>query len=246
MIDTTILAAMAVGFVSFISPCVLPLVPGYLSTVSGVAVADFEGDHRIGLRRVLAPALIFCFSFTVMFIALGAVATSLGSLLQDHRSLLNKLAGVAIVAMGVFFITAPFIGRLNREWHPHALLQQARKGGPFIAGLAFAVAWTPCIGPTLAAVLATASTKSTVGDGILLLSAYSAGLAIPFLVTAVAFTSTTRFFGWFRRHYLLMTALAGAVLIVMGILIYTNELFRLNAEAQKLMDSLGINIFKGL
>ncbi len=244
MTDTTLLAAMAVGFISFISPCVLPLVPGYLSVVSGVAVAELEGGSRIAIKKVLGPALIFCLTFTVVFVALGATATGLGSLLQDHRDLLNKLAGAAIVAMGVFFMATPFIERLNRDWHPQALLQKARSGGPLIAGIAFAFAWTPCIGPTLAAVLATASTKSTVGEGMLLLTAYSAGLAIPFLITAVAFTKATRFFGWFKRHYLVLTAFAGAVLVIMGVLIFTNELFRVNVEIQRMLDSLGINIFQ--
>ncbi len=246
MTDTTLLAAMAVGFISFVSPCVLPLVPGYLSVVSGVAVTEMEGGSRIAIRKVLPPAIIFCLTFTAVFVALGATATSLGSLLQDHRDLLNKIAGVAIVAMGLFFLATPFIDKLNRDWHPQALLLKARSGGPLIAGIAFAFAWTPCIGPTLAAVLATASTKSSVGEGMLLLTAYSAGLAIPFLITAVAFTSATQFFEWFRRHYLVLTMFAGAVLVVMGVLIFTNELFRLNIEAQKLLDSLGLNIFQDL
>lgn len=244
MTDTSVFAAIAVGFVSFVSPCVLPLVPGYLSAVSGVAVTELGGDnHKINLK-VLGPALVFCLTFTAMFIALGATATGIGSLLKDNRDLLNKIAGVMIIAMGIYFIATPFSEKLNKDWHPQALIKKAGSGGPLIAGVAFAFAWTPCIGPTLSAILAAASTKSSAGEGMVLLAAYSAGLAIPFLISAVAFTSTVRVFGWFRRHYLLLTVFSGLILVTMGILIYTNELFRLNLEVQKLLNSLGINVFQ--
>ncbi len=246
MNDTTLIAAVAVGFISFISPCVLPMVPGYLSAVSGVTVTDLEKSNREVALKVLGPALIFCLTFTAMFVALGATATGFGSLLQDNRGLLNKIAGVVIIAMGVFFLAAPFVDRLNRDWHPQALIKRAGSGGPLLAGIAFAFAWTPCVGPTLAAILAAASTQNTAGEGMLLLGAYSAGLAIPFLISAVAFVSAIKTFGWFTRHYLILTAIAGAILIAMGILIYTDELFRLNIEAQKLLDSLGLNIFQDL
>lgn len=246
MTDTTVFAALAVGFVSFVSPCVLPMVPGYLSAVSGVTVAELESSGRRATMKVVWPAFIFCLTFTVMFIALGATATGLGSLLQDNRDLLNKIAGLVIIAMGVFFLATPFIDKLNREWHPQALLKKAGSGGPFIAGIAFAFAWTPCIGPTLAAVLSAAATKNTAGEGAALLAFYSAGLAVPFMLTAVAFTSSLRAFGWMRRRYMVITGIAGAILIVMGVLIYTNELFRLNIEVQKLLDSLGLNFFQNI
>ncbi len=245
MTDTSVFAAMAVGFISFISPCVLPLVPGYLSAVSGVAVTELDSSNKLNLK-VLGPALIFCLTFTAMFVALGATATGVGSLLQDNRVLLNKIAGVVIIAMGIFFVATPFVDKLNRDWHPQALLKRAGSGGPFIAGIAFAFAWTPCVGPTLAAVLAAASTKTSAGEGMVLLAAYSVGLAVPFLISAVAFTSAIGVFGWFRRHYIVLTVIAGVILIAMGVLIYTDELFRLNIEAQKLLDSLGLNIFQDL
>ncbi len=189
--DTTVFAAFAVGFVSFISPCVLPLVPGYLSAVSGVSLTDIRTREQ-GLSKVLWPAVIFCLSFTLMFVALGMTATGIGSTLRDHQDLLNKIAGSVIIAMGAFFMLTPFITRLNQEWRPEALIQRAGAGGPVVAGLAFAVAWTPCVGPTLASILAAASTSDTVGKGGVLLAFYSLGLAIPFLATAVAFDRATR------------------------------------------------------
>ena len=145
-VDTGILAAFAVGLVSFVSPCVLPLVPGYLSAISGVSFAELDGGR--GRARVLGPALLFCLSFTVMFIALGMTATGLGQLLLDHRELLRKLAGVVIALMGVLFILTLVVPRLRRDWRPRGLGERAATGGPVIAGLAFAIAWLPCTGPT--------------------------------------------------------------------------------------------------
>ena len=244
-VDTTIIAAFAVGFISFISPCVLPLVPGYLSAVSGYSLADMKSGER-GLAKILLPAIVFCLSFTVVFVALGMTATGLGSTLQDHRRTLEKLAGAVIIALGVFFVLTPFIPRLNKEWRPDALISRAGSGGPLIAGAAFAIAWTPCIGPTLGSILSAAAIQDTVGEGAILLAFYSLGLAVPFLLTALAFTRMTSAFRWMRDRYLIVTAISGIVLIVMGLLLFTGELARLNIEAQRALDELGINFFKSV
>jgi cytochrome c-type biogenesis protein len=242
-VDTTVLAAFAVGFVSFISPCVLPLVPGYLSAVSGVSLADMQQGRR---AHVLLPALVFCLSFTVVFVALGMTATGLGSTLQDSRGTLDVIAGIVIVALGLFFVLTPFVPRLNREWRPEALISRAGSGGPMVAGAAFAFAWTPCVGPTLGAVLTAASVRDTVGQGAVLLAFYSAGLAVPFLLTAVAFTRATAAFRWLRDRWTVVTAVSGLVLIAMGVLLLTGELTQLNVEAQRALDELGLNLFKEL
>ena len=242
-VDTTVIAAFAVGFVSFISPCVLPLVPGYLSAVSGVSMGELQRGER---ARVLLPAMVFCLSFTVVFVALGMTATGLGSTLQDSRGTLDKIAGIVIIALGIFFLLTPFIPRLNREWRPDALISRAGSGGPLIAGAAFAVAWTPCIGPTLGSILSAAATQDTVGKGGILLAFYSLGLAVPFLLTAVAFTRATTAFRWLRDHYLLITALSGVILITMGLMLFTGELTDLNIKAQEWLDGLGLNFFKSV
>jgi cytochrome c-type biogenesis protein len=225
--------------VSFISPCVLPLVPGYLSAISGLEFAEIEaGKSRL---KVLLPAIIFCLSFTAMFVALGMTATGLGSTLQSSKGTLDKIAGAVIIALGVFFLLTPFVPRLNREWRPDALIARAGSGGPLIAGAAFAFAWTPCVGPTLGAILTSASVQDTVSEGAVLLLFYSAGLAVPFLITAVAFTRATAAFRWLRDRYLIITALSGVVLIAMGVLLFTGELTQLNIEAQQALDSLGLD-----
>jgi cytochrome c-type biogenesis protein len=234
-VNTTVLAAFGVGFVSFISPCVLPLVPGYLSAISGVSFAELsEGQGR---ARVLGPSLLFCLSFSVMFVALGMSATGLGQTLQDHRDTLRHVAGILISAMGVLFVGTLFVPRLNREWRPEALLKRASTGGPVIAGLAFAVAWLPCTGPTLGAILTAASTQSTVGKGGVLLAFYSAGLAVPFVLSALLFTRVTVIFRFFRDHYRVITVVSGIVLIAMGILLYTDQITRINGW----LNDIGLN-----
>ena len=240
-VDTTVVAAFAVGFLSFVSPCVLPLVPGYLSTISGVSFADLqEGRSR---AKVLGPALLFCLAFAAMFVALGMTATGLGQTLQDNRELLRKIAGVTLAVMGVLFVATLFVPLLNREWRPERLLRRAHTGGPVVAGLAFAIAWLPCTGPTLGAILTAASTKSTVAEGGLLLAFYAIGLVVPFLLSALAFGTFSGLFRFFRDHYTAITVISGVVLVAMGVLLYTNELTRLNAEALSLMEDLGINFF---
>jgi cytochrome c-type biogenesis protein len=239
-VDTTIFAAFGVGFLSFVSPCVLPLVPGYLSAISGVSFADMQQKRE--RWKVLGPALLFCLSFTVMFVALGMSATGLGQTLQEHRTILRQISGVLIAALGLFFIATLFIPAFNREFRPHALLARAKSGGPVVAGLAFAVAWLPCTGPTLGVILTAASNQSTVGKGAILLAFYSAGLAIPFLLCAVAMSATTRIFRFFRDHYRVITVVAGVILVAMGVMLYTNDLTRLNSWA----NDLGLNLIGGV
>lgn len=235
-----ILAALAAGIVSFLSPCVLPLVPGYLSAVSGVSANELE---NAGWRRVLGPSLLFVASFSTIFILLGLTATGLGSALQDHKELLTKISGALIIAMGLLFVGSLFITRLNREWHVDALLERAGRGGPIVAGAAFAIAWTPCIGPTLGAILSAASLSDSAGRGAFLLAVYSAGLAIPFILTAVAFSQMTTAFAVVKRHYQAIVAVGGLILIAMGVLIWTGELFQLNIEAQNWLSGLGLDFW---
>ena len=238
-----IFAALAAGTVSFLSPCVLPLVPGYLSAVSGVKPTELDAAP---LRRVLVPALLFVASFSAIFIVLGLGATKLGSSLNDHRETLERVSAVVIVLLGLFFLATPFVARLGREWRIEGLMQRAGRGGPVVAGAAFAIAWTPCVGPTLGAILTAASLSESTGRGAYLLGWYSAGLAIPFLLTAVAFNRMTTLFDVVKRHYAAIVAVGGAILVVMGVLIWTGELTQLNIEAQKLLDSVGLDFLYGI
>jgi cytochrome c-type biogenesis protein len=232
--------ALAAGFVSFLSPCVLPLVPGYLSTVIGVTPNDLKAG--VGMRRVLVPSLLFIASFSLIFILLGLSATVIGSTLNEHKQLLNHVGGAVIIALGVVFLASPFINMLNREWHSETLLRLAGKGGPLMAGAAFAIAWTPCTSITLGAILTQAAVSSSAAHGALLLAFYSLGLAIPFLLIAVAFERMTGALAVVKRHFPVIIGVGGAVMIVLGVLIVTGEFTVLNAEANKLLQGTGLDV----
>ncbi|MDQ3725031.1 MAG: cytochrome c biogenesis protein CcdA [Actinomycetota bacterium] len=235
-----ILAALAAGIVSFLSPCVLPLVPGYLSAVTGVSASELE---NASWRRVLGPSLLFVASFSAIFIAMGLTATALGSFLDDNKPLLEKISAALMIAMGLLFVGSIFVVRLNREWRVDALLERAGTGGPIVAGAAFAIAWTPCIGPTLGAILTAASLSGSTGRGAFLLAVYSAGLAIPFLLTALAFSQMTTAFAVVKRHYQAIVAVGGLILIGMGVLIWTGELSQLNVELERRASELGLDLW---
>lgn len=231
--------AVAAGLVSFLSPCVLPLVPGYLSTVIGVAPADIK---RAGARRVLGPSLLFIGSFSLIYILAGLTATVIGSGLNEHRELLKTAGGALIVLMGVAFLLTPFVRRLNREWHSQSLMRFAGRGGPMVAGAAFAIAWTPCTSITLGAILAQAAVSTSAAHGALLLAFYSLGLAIPFLLIALAFERMTNTLTVIKRHYPVIIGVGGAVMIATGILILTGEFTILNAEANRLLQGSGLEV----
>ena len=238
-----IFAALAAGIISFLSPCVLPLVPGYLSAVTGVSAAELDDA---GWRKVLGPSLLFVARFSAIFILLGLSATGLGSFMDRNKQLLTDISGWLIVAMGVLFVASLFITRLNREWHVDALLERAGKGGPIVAGAAFAIAWTPCIGPTLGAILSAAALSESAARGAFLLAVYSAGLAIPFILTALAFSRMTTAFAVVKRHYQAIVAFGGVVLIAMGVLILSGELSQLNIEAQSWLSGLGLDFWNSV
>jgi cytochrome c-type biogenesis protein len=223
--------ALAAGLVSFLSPCVLPLVPGYLSTVIGVTPADLK--EGVGARRVLVPSLLFIASFSSIFILLGLSATALGSTLNSHKHTLEQVGGVLIVLMGLFFLATPFVRAFNKEWHSETLLRLAGRGGPLLAGAAFAIAWTPCTSITLGAILTQAAISSSAAHGALLLAFYSAGLAIPFLLIALAFERMTNALAVVKRHFPVIIGIGGAVMIALGLLILTGEFTTLNNWATK-------------
>jgi cytochrome c-type biogenesis protein len=231
--------AIAAGLVSFLSPCVLPLVPGYLSTVVGVTPADL---HDAGKLRVLRPSLLFIASFSLIFILLGLGATAIGSTLDTHRHALQQGGGALIVLMGILFLAAPFVRVLNREWHSERLMRLAGQGGPLAAGAAFAIAWTPCTSVTLGAILTQAAVSSSATHGAVLLAFYSLGLAIPFLAIALAFERVAGALTLVKRHFPVVIAFGGAVMLAMGIMILTGEFTVLNSQANSLLQGTGLDI----
>lgn len=236
----SILLAFAAGLVSFVSPCTLPLVPGYLAAIAQHDAADGRPRRRVLIGR----SLLFIATFSAIFIVLGLTATALGAFLVESQLTLRRVAGVVIVAMGLLFIASVFVLRLNRDFRPSRLLAKAGRGGPVLAGAAFALAWTPCVGPTLGAILGLAASRESMMSGAVLLAVYSAGLALPFLASAAGLGNAERSFGWLSRHFSSLQIAAGVVLIVMGALVYTNELFRVNIELQQALDRAGLNFFQ--
>src|SRR5438874_6758025 len=206
--------AFGAGLISFLSPCVLPLVPGYISAVAGVAPGEIRA------RRVIGPSLAFVASFSVIFIALGLLGQqALHGALTGPTAL--KVSGAVIVAMGLLFVLAPFVPHLSREWHIDKLMQRAGRGGPVLTGAAFALAWTPCTGPTLGAIVTAAGASGSAAHGAFLLAVYCLGLGVPFLITSLAFGTVTSAFTVVKRHYPVVIGVGGLVLIGMGVLIWT-------------------------
>jgi cytochrome c-type biogenesis protein len=225
--------AFGAGLISFLSPCVLPLVPGYISAVAGVAPGQIQA------RRVLGPSLMFVGSFSFIFIALGLLGQrALHSTLTGPTAM--KVSGALIVLMGLLFVAAPFIPRLSREFHVDALMQRAGRGGPVLTGAAFALAWTPCTGPTLGAIVTATGTSGSAAHGAFLLAVYCAGLGIPFLITGLAFGKATALFGVVKRHYPVVIGTGGLVLIGMGVLIWTGEFTQLNIHVNNWLQSIGL------
>ncbi len=231
--------AFIAGLVSFLSPCVLPLVPGYLSVITGVSPNEL-GDED--WRRILVPSLLFIASFSAIFVLLGLAATQVGSSLRENQDTLSNIGAVLLIVMGVLFIAAMYVDQLNREWRVDALMERAGKGGPIVAGAAFSIAWTPCVGPALGGILTLAGVNGEPAHGAFLLAVYSLGLAVPFLLTAIAYSRATSAFDIVKRHYRAITATGGAILIAMGVLILSGGFTELNNWAQRLTNELGLNL----
>ncbi|MEU4180727.1 cytochrome c biogenesis protein CcdA [Streptomyces sp. NPDC026589] len=208
--------ALLAGLVSFFSPCVLPLVPGYLSYVTGVSGTDLAEARR---GRVVAGASLFVLGFTVVFASTGALFGYFGHELQAHSEVLNKVLGVLMILMGVFFMGL-LPGVTMREFRIHKRPVAGLAGAPLLGAL-FGIGWTPCIGPTLASVLALSTDSATAGRGAILTVAYCLGLGVPFVLAAVAFRKALGAFGWVKRHYAWVMRIGGGMMIVTGILLLT-------------------------
>ncbi|MDO0926361.1 cytochrome c biogenesis protein CcdA [Streptomyces sp. TG1A-8] len=215
------------GLVSFFSPCVLPLVPGYLSYVTGVAGTDLAEARR---GRMATGAALFVLGFTVVFVSGGALFGFFGSTLQEYRDTLSKVLGVLMVLMGVFFMgLMPWLSQ--REFRFHRRPATGLVGAPLLGAL-FGIGWTPCIGPTLASVVALSSQQASAGRGAVLTVAYCLGLGVPFVLTAVAFRKALGAFGWVKRHYVWVMRIGGTMMIVTGALLLTGAWDRLVQEMQ--------------
>ncbi|MFD7665257.1 cytochrome c biogenesis CcdA family protein [Streptomyces sp. NPDC059788] len=208
--------ALLGGLVSFFSPCVLPLVPGYMSYVTGVTGTDLADAKR---GRMLAGASLFVLGFTAVFVSTGALFGYFGSKLQEHQSLINKVLGVLLILLGLAFAgVLKNFGQRELRFHKKPAMGLA--GAP-VLGVLFGVGWTPCLGPTLTAVSSLAIDQGSAGRGALLTVAYCLGLGLPFIAVALAFRKTLGAFGWVKRHYVWVMRLGGGMMVALGVLLLT-------------------------
>src|SRR5213082_104866 len=207
------------GLVSFLSPCVLPLVPGYVSLISGAGVEELKSQETQLLRKVMLNSIGFILGFSVVFVALGAISTEVGQLMARYKSVLAQVAGVVIILFGLHLTGVFKIKALYTDARLHSVKGGSTAWGAFVIGFAFAFGWTPCVGPILAVILGFAAAQNSVSKGILLLTIYSLGLAVPFLLTAFGIERFLKFYGGFRRHMHALEVVSGGLLIALGILL---------------------------
>jgi cytochrome c-type biogenesis protein len=234
-VESKIAVAFAAGLLSFVTPCVLPLVPAYLSAVSGT-------QPGVGGRRVVIASLPFIAGFTAVFVAFGALAGVAGVALADHRDLVLKVAGIIVVTLGFAFMGLLPIPFLERMAAPGLLVAAQRRGSSVLLGGAFGLCAAPCIGPVLGSILALASESSTVGQGSLLLLVYSAGLAIPFILIGVGFDRAASAFRWLRDRYAVLRIVSGALLVGLGLLLFFDRFWWLNVAFNRVFEFFGIGV----
>jgi cytochrome c-type biogenesis protein len=236
-----VLVAFAAGMLSFLSPCVLPLVPGYVSMVSGLSATEIQAGEPRQLAAVLRGVLGFVAGFTVVFTALGAAASGIGHLLLGHQRQLDVVSGAVVIVFGVWVlgIGTPVRFLQERRFHP----RPSRLGAwaPPVLGMAFAFGWTPCIGPVLGGVLGLAEARATLGSGVALLVTYSLGLGVPFLVTGLAFGRITALLARVKRRLFVVDLVSGVALVVFGVLLLTDSLHWVSSAAADVLRALGLS-----
>lgn len=231
-----VLTAFAGGLISFLSPCVLPLVPGYLSIISGYSLDQLKGNSANASikRTVVMNSLMFVVGFSITFIALGATATWVGQFLGARMQILYRIAGLVIVIFGLHVLGIFKINALYQDKRFHDVKNPRGAWGVLLLGLAFAFGWTPCLGPILSMVLGIAGTRQTVYEGIFLLAVYSIGLGVPFLLTSLGLNQFLAFYGRFKRHFRALEIVSGILVVAVGLLIMTNSLSILNSRLSSL------------
>jgi cytochrome c-type biogenesis protein len=236
--------ALVAGAASFVSPCVLPLLPGYLSYMSGVSLTMVKRG-AVSPRRLILPTVLFVLGFSTIFVALGATASLAGAVLRENRLVLTRIAGILVVLMGLVFM-----GALPIRWFYSEKRPDLRKGqtlvGNYLMGLSFGLGWTPCIGPTLASTLLLASQVETLGRGALLLFVYSMGLGVPFVLSALGVSKLSGALSFIGRHQKKLTVASGSLLVAFGILLFFDQVYRISAVIQRWMTSAGLDTLIGI
>jgi cytochrome c-type biogenesis protein len=213
------IAAFVAGLASFLTPCVLPLVPGYVSLISGVGIEELKMQEASLLRKVMLNSLAFVLGFSIVFVTLGALSTEIGQLASQYKATLAQVAGVLVILFGLHLTGLLRIKAFYSDKRLHSVKGSSTAWGAFVIGFAFAFGWTPCVGPILSAILVLASAQNSVAKGILLLTIYSLGLAVPFLLTAFGIERFMKFYSGFRRYMHAVEVASGGLLIALGLLL---------------------------
>jgi len=249
MIEISLFAAFIAGLITFIAPCTLPLVPGYLGFISGVPAEDFNNPEKAQKLRwkIFWNGFFFVLGFSAIFIIFGTLIGFLGSALVGFQVWLNRIGGILIVLFGLFMLDVLKIPMLQIEHHLKIppFLRRGRPGTSFVLGSAFGVGWTPCVGPVLGAILTLAATTTTALQGALLLSVFSAGLAVPFLLIALGVGSATRYIKKFTKYLRIVSVVGGIFLIFLGILLFLGKLSLLISWGFQFMSFIGLDAFEG-
>jgi cytochrome c-type biogenesis protein len=240
--DLYVLIAFGGGIISFLSPCVLPIVPGYLSLVSGLTLGEIEEARATTLRRIAVTTGLFVLGFTVVFVLLGLATTAISDTLFQNQETLTRISGGLVLLMAAYLagsqlLTTP---RMYQEFRFHPHLERFGPVAAPVAGVAFGLGWTPCIGPILGTVLGFAAQGQDVGRAAVLLTAYSLGLGVSFLVVGLAFGRFAAPLAWVKRHARALTLVSAAVLAVFGVILLTDSLPTVTARLSDAMDSLGL------
>jgi len=222
------IAAFLAGLISFLSPCVLPLVPGYVSLISGAGVEELKSPQAQLMRRVMVNSVGFILGFSVVFVLLGAAATEIGQLLGIYKHTLARVAGVVIIVFGLHLTGIFKIKALYTDARLHSVKGSSTLVGAFVIGFAFAFGWTPCLGPILSAILTIAGEQDTMAKGILLLAVYSLGLAVPFLLTSLLMERFIKFYSRFRSHMHAIEVMSGCLMIGLGVLLILGQFTRIS------------------
>lgn len=223
MTNVGVPTAFLAGLASFLTPCVLPLVPGYVSLISGVGIEELKNQEAAVLRRVMVNSIAFVIGFSLVFVTLGALSTEIGQLAQQYKALLAQVAGVLVIVFGLHLTGILRIKALYADKRLHGVKGGTTPWGAFVIGFAFAFGWTPCVGPILSGILVIAAAQNSIGKGILLLTVYSLGLAVPFLLTALGIERFMKFYVGFRRYMHGVEVASGALLIALGLLLVSGK-----------------------
>lgn len=239
-IGLAVLVSFLAGGLSFLTPCVLPLVPSYLSLVSGVSATELAVATKVDQRRILRSTLLFIAGYAVVFTAVGATASVLGAAIQDHQRLIERISGIAIIVMGLFLAGLVSPRFLQRERRLHVSPRALGTWAPPVMGMAFAFGWSPCVGPIYGSILLYAGNQGSVRTGVLLLLAYSLGLGVPFVLSGLAFSRLTGAFAWVKEHFGVINLVSGLLLAALGVVLVTGRMPWVVAQVQDFLNAIGL------